>query len=258
MPLLALIGLLIWQWRAPATGALSLLLPRPTAIWSRWLSVIASGELSSDVAITAAEIALGFAFGVGTAFALGYAVARSRTLETVAGPYIVAFQALPIVAIAPALILWLGPGLVSNSLICAFIVFFPMLVSTIVGIKGVGSDDRMLMRSFAANRWQVFRRLELPAALPTLFGGLQISMTLAVAGAVVAEAVTPLGGLGSLLYAARSQYDLPLTFVAVLTLVAFRLALYGIVTGLERIMLAGRTSTDLPDGQPLLPHGEGR
>jgi len=119
-------------------------------------------------------------------------------------------------------------------------VFFPMLVSTIVGLKAVTAENQALIYTFAANRWQRFRYLELPSALPTLFGGLRISATLAVAGAVVAESVTPLGGLGSMLYAARSRYDSPLAFVAVLMLAAFALSLYGTVSTFERRMLAGR------------------
>jgi len=240
VPLCMLIGVIIWQLAVPASGAVSLLLPRPSAILGRFASVVTDGELFGDIGTTAIEIGLGFLLGVGVAFLLGYAIARNHTLEKMTGPYIVAFQALPIVALAPALILWLGPGVMSNSIICAFIVFFPMLVSTITGMKGIERDQLTLMRSFAANTWQTFRWLELPASLPTLFGGLRISVTLAVAGAVVAESVTPVGGLGSLLYEARSQYDSPLAFVSVISLIAFTLILYGAVTLLERHVLIGR------------------
>ncbi len=236
-PGFALCLLVLWQLLVPASGPTTLLLPQPSAIVVRFIQVSRDGSLLSNVLITTSEVVLGFTFGVSSAFIMGYSIARSRTLERVAGPYVVAFQALPIVAIAPALILWLGPGLISNSILCAFIVFFPMLVSTAVGVKSIAPEHRALMQSLAANRWQTFRLLELPAALPSLFGGIKVSVTLAVAGAVVAEAVTPLGGLGSMLYAARSRYDSPLAFVAVFSLIVFTLLLYSAVRLLERRLL---------------------
>jgi NitT/TauT family transport system permease protein len=239
-PLLALLLIVLWQIVVPATGPTALLLPQPSAIGQRLIAVLRDGTLPGALWNTTAEIVLGGFFGVGIAFLLGYGIAHNRTLDQVAGPYIVAFQALPIVAIAPALILWLGPGLLSNSILCALIVFFPMLVSTIVGLKSVTAENQALIYTFGADRWQRFRYLELPSALPTLFGGLRISATLAVAGAVVAESVTPLGGLGSMLYAARSRYDSALAFVAVLMLAAFALTLYGTVSAFERRLLAGR------------------
>ncbi len=237
-PLIGLGMLALWQIAVPANGPTTLLLPRPDAIARRLMDVVLDGTLAGDLLVTSAEIGLGLLIGVGTAFILGYSLAHNRLLEQVAAPYVVAFQALPIVAIAPALILWLGPGLVSNSLLCAFIVFFPMLVTTLVAIKNVASEHHDLMQSFAATRWQTFRWLELPAALPVLFGGFKVSTTLAVAGAVVAESVTPLGGIGSMLYAARSRYNSPLAFVSVFSLTVFSLTLYAMVTWLDQRLLA--------------------
>ncbi len=240
VPLATLIGIALWQVLVPATGPTTLLLPRPDAIIARFGEVIRDGSLPLDLLITLAEVIAGFAIGVGTAFALGYGIAHNQMLERIAGPYLVAFQALPIVAIAPALILWLGPGFTSNALLCAFIVFFPMLISTIVAIKHIIPEWHEFMRSLAASRWQTFWLLELPAALPGLFGGVKVSVTLAVAGAVVAEAVTPIGGIGSLLYAARSRYDSPLAWVSVFSLTALTLALYGLVSVLERRWLPSK------------------
>lgn len=242
VPICTLAIVAVWQIFVPEQGAIALLLPRPAQIVVRFGQVIGNGSLFRETLVTVTEIALGLLFGAGSAFLLGYFIARNRTLEQIIGPYLVALQALPIVAIAPALILWLGPGLASNSVICAFIVFFPMLMSTVVGIKNIDPERRELMQSFAATRWQVFRRLELPGALPILIGGLKISMILAVAGAVVAESVTPLGGIGSLLYAARSRYDSPLAFVSVITLTIFALLLYGVVNLMERRLLGWKNN----------------
>jgi NitT/TauT family transport system permease protein len=238
----ALMGLIIlaWQIFVPEKGPTALLLPQPSQIAVRFGQVIANGTLFHELSISTVEIVLGLLTGVVSALLIGYSIARSRRLEQAVGPYLVAFQALPIVAIAPALILWLGPGLASNSVICAFIVFFPMLMSSVVGFKNVDPDHLRLMRALAASRWHIFRSLEVPSALPSLFGGLKISAILAVAGAVVAESVTPLGGLGSLLYAARSRYDSALAFVSVITLTLFALGLFGAVNALERILLRWR------------------
>lgn len=255
LPALAVLIVAAWQSFVPAQGPTALLLPQPSQIAARFGQVIANGTLLRDIGTSAVEVAIGLLTGVGSAALIGYAIARSYLLEQVVGPYLVAFQALPIVAIAPALILWLGPGLASNSVICAFIVFFPMLMSSVVGFRAVAPDHRMLMRAIAASRWQMFRALEVPSALPALFGGLKVSAILAVAGAVVAESVTPLGGLGSLLYAARSRYDAALTFVSVITLTAFALALYGAVNALERALLRWRLARRLEDGD-LLPESD--
>ncbi len=114
-----------------------------------------------------------------------------------------ASQAVPIVALAPLLVIWFGFGGLSKVLVCALTVFFPALVNTIVGIRSVEPDLRSLMRSLQASRWQTFTLLEMPAALPVLFGGLKVSVTLAVIGAVVGEFVGADRGLGFLVNLAR-------------------------------------------------------
>ena len=123
-------------------------------------------------------------------------LAKSPTVERLLSPYVVASQSVPIVAIAPLLIIWFGPGLLSKVLISALIVFFPVLVNTIVGLRSVPDDLRDLMRSLQATRAQIFRMLEVPAALPVFLGGLRIGATLAVIGAVVGEFVGADRGLG--------------------------------------------------------------
>jgi NitT/TauT family transport system permease protein len=125
-------------------------------------------------------------------------------------------------------------------LICALIVFFPVLVNTIVGLRSVPDDLRDLMRSLKATRWQTFRLLEVPAALPVFLGGLRIGATLAVIGAVVGEFVGSDQGLGFMINRARGQYDTALVFVAVLALVVMALSMYGAVVLLEAHLLSWR------------------
>jgi hypothetical protein len=144
------------------------------------------------------------------------------------------------------LVIWFGPGMLSKVLICALIVFFPVLVNTVVGLHTVPEDLRDLMRSLEATRWQTFRLLEAPAALPVFLGGLRIGATLAVIGAVVGEFVGADRGLGFLINRARGQYDTALVFVGVLALVVMALSLYGFVSCWSGDCCPGRSGKD-PD-----------
>ena len=188
--------------------------------------------------ITLGEVLAGLLLGAAAAVLTGYPLAKSRQLERLLSPYIVASQSVPIVAVAPLLIIWFGPGLLSKVLICALIVFFPILINTIVGVRSVSKDLYDLMRSLRADRWQIFRLLEVPAALPVLLGGLRIGATLAVIGAVVGEFVGSDRGLGFLINVGRGQYDIALVFVAVFSLVFMALLLYGFVVLMERRLLS--------------------
>ena len=187
--------------------------------------------------VTLLEVLAGLALGVSVATVLGYLLARSLHLERLLSPYIVASQSIPVVAIAPLLVIWFGPGLFSKILVCALIVFFPVLVNTVVGVRSVPEDLRDLMRSLQATRWQTLKSLELPAALPVFLGGLRIGATLSVIGAVVGEFVGAKSGLGFMVNVGRGVYDTSLVFVAVFTLIALALILYGLVSLVEKRLL---------------------
>jgi NitT/TauT family transport system permease protein len=222
------------------------MLPRPVTVWERFWQVLLDGSLLRNLLVTLQEVLAGLILGVCTATALGYVLAKSRTVERFLSPYIVASQAVPIVAIAPLLIIWLGPGISSKVLICALIVFFPVLVNTIVGLRSVPEDLQDLMRSLKATRWQTVRLLEVPAAMPVFLGGLRIGATLAVIGAVVGEFVGANRGLGFLVNVGRGQYDTALVFVAVFTLIALALSLYGLVVLLENRLLSWKQRPENP------------
>jgi NitT/TauT family transport system permease protein len=148
----------------------------------------------------------------------------------------VASQSVPIVALAPLLVIWFGTGQLSKVLVCALTIFFPMLVNTIVGIRSVEPDLIDLMRSLRATRWQMFTLLEVPSALPVLLGGLKVAVTLSVIGAVVGEFVAADRGLGFLINVARGNFDTALMFVALFTLVNIALILYLSVVLLEHLL----------------------
>lgn len=232
-----LLGLFGWWLAARLSGLPSFILPSPGAVWTRFIKALMDGSLIVHAGVTLLEVVLGLVTGVLLATVLGYLVAKSRTLERALSPYLVASQAVPLVAIAPLLVIWFGPGMFSKVLICALIVFFPVLVNTVVGVRAVPPALHDLMRSLHASRHEILLKLEVPAALPVFLGGLRIGATLSVIGAVVGEFVGADMGLGFLINVGRGVYDTALVFVAVFTLIALALSLYGLVILLEKRFL---------------------
>lgn len=216
------------------------ILPDPVSVFRTTVEIAGNGTLWFHARATLVEIVGGLALGLSLATVLGYLLAKSPVLERLAGPYIVASQSVPAVAIAPLLVIWFGSGKFSKVLICALVVFFPVLVNTIVGIRSVDAGLKTLMRSLRANRWQTFTMLEIPAAMPVLLGGLKIGVTLSVIGAVVGEFVAADRGLGFLINLSKGMFDTPLLFAALFTLAFISLVLYLVITVLEHWLLAWR------------------
>ena len=229
--------LLSWELLTRYSGIPNFILPSPLSVWTRFLRALQDGSLLYHTGITVLEIVLGLIAGVMFATIVGYALAKSRALEKVLSPYLVASQAIPVIAIAPLLVIWLGDGILSKVVIGALIVFFPVLVNTIVGVRAVPTALYDLMNSLHASRAQILWKVEVPASLPVFLGGLRIGATLSVIGAIVGELVDAESGLGFLLQLGDFQYDTPMVFVAVFTLIALALTLYGIVRSLENRFL---------------------
>jgi len=230
-------ALALWEIIVRVTHLPAFILPSPGQVIRRFLLALADGSLARHTWSTLQEVTLGLFIGVFLATFLGYLLARSPLLEHLVGPYLVASQAIPTVAIAPLLVIWFGPGMLSKVLICALIVFFPVLVNTVVGVRAVPRDLRALMHTLRATRWQTLRYLEIPAALPLFLGGLRVGATLSVIGAVVGELVGANSGLGFLINVGRGQYDTALVFVATFVLMTLALGLYGLVVLMERHLL---------------------
>ena len=229
--------LAIWQTVVSLAKLPAFILPSPAEVAARVLRALTDGSLLAHSGVTLLEVVVGLLTGAVAATALGYFIAKSRLLENLLAPYLVASQAVPLVAIAPLLVIWFGPGMFSKFLICALIVFFPVLINTVVGVRAVPSALRDLMHSLRATPGQILTKLEIPAALPIFLGGLRIGAALSVIGAVVGELVGSDGGLGFLINVGRGQYDTALVFVAVFMLIALALGLYGIVAWMERKLL---------------------
>lgn len=238
IPISLAVALILWYLLAQFGGFPAFILPGPRLVWNRLLQVVYDGSLLRHTFTTLSEVLLGLILGVSTAAGLGYFLAKFDWLERLLSPYIVASQSVPVVAIAPLLVIWFGAGLLSKVLIAALIVFFPVLINTIVGLRSVPAGLQDLMRSLQASSWQMFRLLEVPAALPVFLGGLKVGATLAVIGAVVGEFVGADRGLGFLVNLGRGLYDTALVFVAIFALITMAMLLYGAVAFLESRLLS--------------------
>jgi NitT/TauT family transport system permease protein len=245
------------RWAAVAAGAVIILigwaaivavfdypafiLPGPLPVFERFGEAFADGTFWPHLATTLVEIGLGLAVGGTLGVLVGYGLARSRLFGAVLSPYLVAAQSTPILALAPLIALWFGTGLVSRVVICALIVFFPIAVSTMVGLRTV--DPRLLemARSLRATVRQVLWTIEVPAALPQILGGFRVGVTLAVVGAIVAEWAGGERGLGVLINLARgSLFDIPLLFATLLLIAIVGVALYVVVVAIEHRVLGVR------------------
>jgi NitT/TauT family transport system permease protein len=239
---LALAGfLLAWKLVVVVAAYQPYILPAPEIVAARFVRAWLEGTMEPHVLRTLTEIVLGFGIGAFAALVVGYLLARLPLVERLLSPYLVAAQATPILAIAPLLALWFGPGITAKVVICALIVFFPVAIATMVGIRAV--DDRLLelARSLRATRRQIVTTLEIPAALPSIFGGLRVGVTLAVVGAIVGEWVGADRGLGLLVNIARgSLFDIPLLFATLVTIALLGIALYGLVVLAERRLVKPR------------------
>ena len=226
--------LTLWKLATVVGGYPEFILPAPEVVAERAARAIASGVLWEHVLTTAVEALLGFALGASLAILTGIALAKSVVVERVLSPYIVAAQAVPILALAPLLDIWFGGGLLARVVICALIVFFPIAIATMVGIRSADPLLDEMLRSLGATGSQRTRLLEVPSALPVIFGGLRVGVTLSVIGAVVAEWAGASVGLGVLINIAnQGLFDTPLMFVALAALALIGLGFYGLVVFAE-------------------------
>jgi len=241
-PVVVAFGAFVAAWKvASILAGLAFILPAPEVVAARFVAAWVDGTMTPHVWTTLVEVVLGFAAGAGVGLVAGYAIARSRLVERFVSPYLVAAQAVPILVLAPLLVVWFGSGLLSKAVICSLIVFFPVAIATMVGIRSVDPRLLELGRSLRATRRQILTTLEIPAALPNIFGGLRVGVTLAVVGAVVGEWAGANSGLAVLINLARgSLFDIPLMFATLLTIALVGIALYLAVVVAERRLVGAR------------------
>lgn len=243
---LGLIALLIGLWQlACSTGAVadalnleSFLVPSPaevaTSLWDN------RGLLAENAWVTLREMLLGIvaALVIGVGFAV--LMHRWRILRDAAYPLIIASQTIPIVVISPILVVWFGYGIGPKVAIIALICFFPITVNALDGLRSVDPEAVKMMRSLNASRWQLFRRVEAPAALPSLFTGIKIAVVIAPIGAVFAEWSGSSSGLGHLIQSDTAYYLVDRQFATVVVLSALALALIGLTALAERRVVTWR------------------
>lgn len=224
-----------WEAYARLSGVDPFVLPPPSAVATALVDDRAL--LWSNFIVTAGEIVVGIAaagaLGLATALALHFSPAVRRGVY----PLVVASQTVPIAIVAPLLIVWFGFGMTPKVAIIALVCFFPIVVPTLDALGRVDADLRKLMRSFGATRWQTFRIVEAPAALPGLFTGAKLSVAVATIAAVLAEQAGSEDGLGRLFLQALPQFETPRAYAAVLVLCAFAVLLFGLLTLAERRLL---------------------
>lgn len=230
-----LLLVVIWELAANYTNVPEYILPAPTSIVSRMFH--SWGVLSNATWVTTTEILIGFGVGVALGIALAIPIAYSNVVRNTLYPLIVASQAVPKIAVAPLLVLWLGFDLTPKVVVTALMVFFPVTVTAAEGLSSVDPSLLDLLKSVNASRAQIFFRVRFPHALPQIFAGLKIGITLAVVGAVVGEWVGADSGLGYLLVYANTLLDSTLLFAALLLLIALGVVLFLIVGLLERVLL---------------------
>jgi NitT/TauT family transport system permease protein len=205
--LLLAVSLLAWEAIVRGFDIPVFILPPPSKVAVALYRGLASGLYLGHLRVTLLETVLGFVAGSALGFLLGTAVAMNRYVDYFLYPYIVMFQSLPKVALAPLIVIWFGLGLSSKVINAALVAFFPLLVNTMVGLRSADEDRISLMRSLAASDRQIFWMLRLPNALPFVMAGLDIAMIFALIGAIVAEFVGATSGLGMLIQSMNFTMD---------------------------------------------------
>lgn len=235
-PLLGVtIILVIWQIYVSAFGVSRIVLPGPIDIWHA--SVNNWPLLLKESWPTFLESVLGFALAVAIGIPVAVCVANSRVLNLTLYPILIATQSIPKVAVAPIILVWFGLGLQSKLVIAFLVAFFPIVVDTATGMRATPAGLLELARSLRASPLQVFLKVQFPAALPFIFAGAKVAVTLAVIGAVIGEFVGSLNGLGNLLLTANSQLDSPLAWAALIWLSMLGIVLFAAVVIAERLVM---------------------
>lgn len=235
--LLILASLVVWEGIVRLFAIPAFILPAPTSVFMALYRGTTSMLYVDHLWITLTETFLGFALGTTLAFMLGIAVAISRRVEYFLYPFIVMFQSMPKVALAPLIIIWFGLGLTSKVVSAALVAFFPLMVNTIVGLRSAEEDRINLMRSLDATRLQIFWMLQLPNAMPYIFAGLEIAMIFSLIGAIVAEFVGAQAELGMLMQSMNFTMDVAGQFSVLIILSMLGLILNSIVSEARRRVL---------------------
>jgi NitT/TauT family transport system permease protein len=228
---------LAWELSVRILSVPAYLIPTPTGIARGLWRGLSSGLYLRHLWVTLSEIVLGFFLGSGIGFVLGTMIALNHTVAYYLKPYVLVFQMIPKVALVPVIVLWFGLGIASKVVAAAIICFFPVLVNTIAGLNAADRDRIDLLRAMGATQFQVFRMLRLPTAGPFLFAGLEIAVTFALIGAIVAEFLGAEAGLGMLMQSMNFTMDVAGNFSVIVVLSLVGVALTSLITLVRRRIL---------------------
>ncbi|MBP1154491.1 MULTISPECIES: ABC transporter permease [unclassified Paenibacillus] len=233
---LTLLGLFaVWEVACRILQVPEYLMPTPMNIVERFIqdwSVIVSHS-----GITLSEVLLGFTMSVFIGIPIAILIVYSKYFSNSVFPILIGIHCVPMISFAPLLIIWFGFGMLTKVLIAFMISFFPIVINTVVGLQSMEKDMFHLAKSLRANKMQTFIYFRLPKALPSIFGGLKVGITLAVVGAVVAEFVSSQKGLGYLQLTAHSQLDVTMEFCVIFTLAFIGIGLFSIIGWIERLSM---------------------
>ena len=235
--LLVLVVLAAWEGAVRAFKMPAYILPAPSKVCVALYHGIASTLYIRHLWITLIETLLGFVGGSIVALVLGTLIALSRRCEYFLYPFILMFQAMPKVALAPLIIIWFGLGISSKVAQAGLTAFFPLMVNTIVGLRSADEDRIALMRSLDSSEMQIFRMLRVPGAMPFIFAGLEIAMMLSLIGAIVAEFVGAQRGLGVLIMSMTYTMDVAGQFSVLIVLSLLGLLLHTIIVVIRKRLL---------------------
>jgi ABC-type nitrate/sulfonate/bicarbonate transport system permease component len=235
--LFLLLLLLLWQGLNWLGGAELWLLPSPWQIVTEGVDSWLHLGLPQHTLQTLAEAGLGFLLAVATALVLALVVDFSPLLRRTVYPLLVVSQTIPIIAIAPILVLWLGYGIMPKVLVVALVCFFPIVISTADGLRSTDPEWTALLRSMGANRWQIFSKVRFPNALPAFFSGLKVAITYSVIGAVIGEWVGGNLGLAIFMRLAHNSMRFGREFAGIAIVSLLSIVLFLVVAGLERLAL---------------------
>ncbi len=230
--LVAFLGL--WEWAARRFDIPPFIAPAPSAVFAALVGGLRSRLFLEHFWVTLYETLAGFLIAAVGGVVVGAVIAQFRLVEQTFYPYLVALQTLPKIAIAPLIIVWFGFGISSKVVIASMVGFFPVLVNVIVGLKTVDQSKLDLMRSLNATRWQTFRLVKLPNALPFVFAGLDIAIVFSVLGAIVGEFVGAQRGLGNLILQFNFQLDIAAVFAVLILLSIMGVALHLIMQLIQK------------------------
>jgi NitT/TauT family transport system permease protein len=235
--------LAFWETAVHALNVRSILLPSPSEIVSTMISQhrLLLTHLWPSLYLTIAGFALSVVGGVLVAVLITYSTILRRGFY----PVIVVSQVIPKIAIAPLFIVWFGTGATSSLLLAVLIAFFPMTINAAMGFQSMDDDIHRMARTFMASRWQIFWKIRMPNALPYIFGGMKISITLAIIGVIVSEFVASQEGIGYLIKLAGGLLDTPLMMAAIAALSLSGLVLYGLIAFAEHRAVYWQESADV-------------